>query len=312
MRTNGAFMDFAVPSPGGPQGGQAKVITAGADSNLWFTEPGVHKIARITRAGVVTEFTPPTALSGPMYIAGGPGGMIWFSEAANKIGVASSGFDITAPTVSITSPTQGAQLTVGQQVPAEYTCSDENRGSGITSCTGSVARHDAVDTSRPGPASLTVTGQDLAGNTTTSTRNFTVNPAPTPVPTATPVATQPPSATPVATPSATPTPVATVKPKARKPQKVHADLTWLFKFKGPYTWFTRLRVTGLTKGAKVTISCRGGGCPKGRATLSNLLRKKLRKGAVLEFRITKRGMRGAVLDLVIRKAGRPPVLRHRS
>ena len=34
-------------------------ITAGPDGNLWFTEPNLERIGRITPAGVVSEFPPP-------------------------------------------------------------------------------------------------------------------------------------------------------------------------------------------------------------------------------------------------------------
>ncbi len=45
------------------------------------------KIGRITPAGVLTEFTVPTANSGPRALAAGTDGNIWFSEyKAGKIG----------------------------------------------------------------------------------------------------------------------------------------------------------------------------------------------------------------------------------
>ena len=55
-------------------------IVAGPDGNLWFIENTVRLIGRITPAGVVTEFAPPTAnaqLAGG--IAAGPDGadLVW-------------------------------------------------------------------------------------------------------------------------------------------------------------------------------------------------------------------------------------------
>jgi streptogramin lyase len=62
-------------------------ITTGPDGALWFTENGGNKIARITTAGVITEFPIPTADSNPTGITAGPDGALWFAEAsADKIG----------------------------------------------------------------------------------------------------------------------------------------------------------------------------------------------------------------------------------
>ena len=62
-------------------------IYEGPDGAMWFTEPGVNKIGRITMAGVITEFKVPTRSSLPAVISDGPDGALWFTEAAgNKIG----------------------------------------------------------------------------------------------------------------------------------------------------------------------------------------------------------------------------------
>jgi len=46
-----------------------------------------NKIAHITTAGVITEFSIPTANSQPVGITRGPDGNIWSTESAgNKIG----------------------------------------------------------------------------------------------------------------------------------------------------------------------------------------------------------------------------------
>ena len=58
-------------------------IAAGPDSALYFTEPGVNqttnKIGRITTAGVITEYTIPTATSRPGEIAASADGSLCFS-----------------------------------------------------------------------------------------------------------------------------------------------------------------------------------------------------------------------------------------
>jgi len=63
-------------------------ITIGPDSNLWFTEFNIDKVARLTLASsVVTEFGGLSAGSGPAGITSGPDGAVWFTEAgAGAIG----------------------------------------------------------------------------------------------------------------------------------------------------------------------------------------------------------------------------------
>ena len=75
--------EFPVPTAGS----DPLVITAGPDSNLWFTEYKGNKIGRITTAGVITEFPIPTAGSDPRGITAGPDGNLWFTEfSGNNIG----------------------------------------------------------------------------------------------------------------------------------------------------------------------------------------------------------------------------------
>jgi len=55
-------------------------IARGADGNLWVTEVVTAKIARVSPAGVITEFTIPTPGSRPTQITLGPDGNMWFAE----------------------------------------------------------------------------------------------------------------------------------------------------------------------------------------------------------------------------------------
>ena len=52
--------------------------------------------------------------------------------------------DTKAPSIVVTTPAPGAVYAVGQQVAADYSCSDD--GSGIASCVGSVANGAPLDT----------------------------------------------------------------------------------------------------------------------------------------------------------------------
>jgi virginiamycin B lyase len=50
-------------------------------------EVGPNKIGRITTSGTITDFPLPSPVSGPVGIAAGPDGALWFAErATNKIG----------------------------------------------------------------------------------------------------------------------------------------------------------------------------------------------------------------------------------
>lgn len=72
--------------------------------------------------------------------------------------------DSSAPTILIASPAEGATYLLGQSVFADYSCEDESGGSGIASCTGSVANGAAIDTASVGAKTFTVTAEDNAGN----------------------------------------------------------------------------------------------------------------------------------------------------
>ncbi len=81
--------------------------------------------------------------------------------------------DSTPPTVTITSPTDGQPLVKGGSVAAAFSCADSG-GSGLASCTGTVANGSPLDTATVGQKTLTVTATDNAGNTTTVTRSYSV------------------------------------------------------------------------------------------------------------------------------------------
>src|SRR5215472_5157417 len=59
--TPSVITEFSLPS----FSSQASAITTGPDGALWFTEPNVNKIGRITTQGTITEFSLPTANSQP-------------------------------------------------------------------------------------------------------------------------------------------------------------------------------------------------------------------------------------------------------
>ncbi|MFN2471169.1 MAG: TolB family protein [Gaiellaceae bacterium] len=74
------------------------------------------------------------------------------------------GIDTTAPAIVINTPTNGAVYALGQQVRADYACTDA--GSGTTSCTGTVANGAFINTSSLGNKTFTVNAtSDVVGNT---------------------------------------------------------------------------------------------------------------------------------------------------
>jgi peptidyl-prolyl cis-trans isomerase A (cyclophilin A) len=101
--------------------------------------------------------------------------------------------DTTAPTITITQPTNGELFTQGQTLTPQYTCNDGS-GTGVASCTSS-----PVDLSTPGQKTFTVSTTDYAGNATSQSVTYTVNPAPpAPKPIVTPPASKRHAATPIA------------------------------------------------------------------------------------------------------------------
>ncbi|MDH3754108.1 MAG: S8 family serine peptidase, partial [Acidimicrobiia bacterium] len=95
--------------------------------------------------------------------------------------------DTTDPTVTVTTPASGATYDQGSSVLASYSCADEPGGSGLASCVGNVPSGSAIDTATTGAKTFTVTGADVAGNSATVVRNYTVvaaapPPPPTPPP----------------------------------------------------------------------------------------------------------------------------------
>ncbi|UUZ58855.1 hypothetical protein [Nocardioides sp. B-3] len=89
--------------------------------------------------------------------------------------------DTSDPTAALTTPPSGAVYEFGQDVVADYGCTDRG-GSGLKGCVGTVDEGSAVDTRAPGDHTFTVTAHDGAGNTISTTSSYTVLPAPAPSP----------------------------------------------------------------------------------------------------------------------------------
>jgi streptogramin lyase len=97
ITTAGVITEFPIPTGGStlctsPFVGSCPTgITAGLDGNLWFVEEGANQVAKITTAGVITEYPIPLANSVPFDIAAGADGNLWFTQISNDIGKLSPG-----------------------------------------------------------------------------------------------------------------------------------------------------------------------------------------------------------------------------
>ena len=76
--------------------------------------------------------------------------------------------DLTPPTITVTSPADGAQFLLGQVVTPQFSCHDDVDGSRV-SCTAT-----PLDTSTPGPHVFRVDSRDSSGNAASVVRTYTV------------------------------------------------------------------------------------------------------------------------------------------
>lgn len=82
--------------------------------------------------------------------------------------------DVTAPTIALTSPTDGSSVGRGNVLYAHYVCSDEAGGSGVATCAGTVGDNQRLDTGTLGNHAFVVTATDNAGNPSTASVHYVV------------------------------------------------------------------------------------------------------------------------------------------
>jgi hypothetical protein len=96
-------------------------------------------------------------------------------SADGQSGSASVSYTVAgAPSVTLSSPSDGAVYTVGQKVLASYSCQEGASGPGISSCAAPIANGAAIDTSTPGKQVFAVTASSTDGQTATKSVTFTV------------------------------------------------------------------------------------------------------------------------------------------
>jgi hypothetical protein len=97
--------------------------------------------------------------------------------------VAGGPFGVTAPTIVLNSPGDGATYGQGTAVTADYTCSDQPGGTGLASCRGPVLSGQRIDTSSSGQHIFTVSATDKAGHRSSKTASYMVTSGDTTAPT---------------------------------------------------------------------------------------------------------------------------------
>lgn len=80
----------------------------------------------------------------------------------------------------MSTPGDGAHYAASSTISAAYSCQDEPGGSGTSSCTGTVPRGHAIDTTSPGTKAFTVTATDNAHNQASKTVHYAVDADPVP------------------------------------------------------------------------------------------------------------------------------------
>lgn len=146
LPTAGAAYEFVMPSGG------------------WASTPHICcPAARFTASDPSAQlvFGDEVAVSGDTIVAGTKG------QAEYVFG--------PTPSVSISTPADGAVYTQGQVVDAAFACADEPGGPGPPpSCLAPVAGGAPIDTQTPGPHTFTVTATNNAGATVSRTTSYSV------------------------------------------------------------------------------------------------------------------------------------------
>ena len=133
-------------------------ITAGPDGNLWFTEFNAGRVAKITTAGVVTEFSAGiTAGANPYDITAGPDGNLWFTEwVFNKIGKITTAGTITLYTLPTSVRESISSFKVDSSNAARTFCITGATGSSRTEISSQPGFTPTSAAAEPGSTDVTI------------------------------------------------------------------------------------------------------------------------------------------------------------
>jgi len=146
-------------------GDQLRVVAS--NSTVFGGNQGLDSLALYCDANGSSQVLEPSQSQA----GNGPNGAVFYDKTFT---IDFTGADATDPSVTITTPPDGAVYLLDQVVLADYACADEAGGSGLATCTGDVADGAAIDTSTVGTHTFAVTGTDNAGNSTTVTHAYAV------------------------------------------------------------------------------------------------------------------------------------------
>ena len=140
-----------------PVVGDLRGIAKGPDGNLWVAEaasPG--KIARMTPAGVVTEWQADTGSSFPVDITAGPDGNLWFvSQSPEFVGRITPDGTITRFSLGLTQNSDLSSITTGPDGNLWFTESADPGRIGRITTAGAITEYSAGLTPNMGPSDIT-------------------------------------------------------------------------------------------------------------------------------------------------------------
>jgi hypothetical protein len=162
LRADGSLVHWGGISGAPPSGNDFVAIDAGYASSIALRNDGSLVSWGDNNQGVVSG-TP----AGNDFVAVAAG-------SSTSYVIQRSAADELAPAIDISNPADGAVFLLGQEIFAEYGCTDEDGGSGLASCTGTVGNGDAINTAQVGTKTFVVDAADEAGNTATLTHTYAV------------------------------------------------------------------------------------------------------------------------------------------
>ena len=136
----GDVTEFPVPSAGDPTD-----IAVGPDGNAWYVDPTANLIGRITREGLITEFTDGLSTGAePTSIVKGPDSRLWFTEhATGKIGAITTSGAITEYSSGLSGSDEPAGIAAGPDGKLWFTLAADPGGIGRITTAGDVMKFSA-------------------------------------------------------------------------------------------------------------------------------------------------------------------------